>query len=233
MNTNIHFSFFIRSFACLVMMAAFITLGQTASADPSEDQPHNAQTAAEQAGKQENFQNPRQEKSQEKIMSENKSAHSFSFETITGDPMPLSDFEGKTLLVVNTASRCGFTKQYEDLQSLYETYKDQGLVVIGVPSNDFGGQEPGSHEEIKRFCETNFSITFPLTEKEQVKGGEAHPFYKWAAGQKQGGLIFSKPRWNFHKYIVGKDGQLLGSFGSQVNPQSDKITSLIQQDQNI
>ena len=155
-------------------------------------------------------------------------AHDFSFDSIIdGAQINLADFKGQTVMIVNTASLCGFTKQYDDLQKLYETYKDQNFTVIGVPSNDFGGQEPGSEEDIKEFCETNFNITFPMTAKQIVSGDNAHPFYKWAANQKQGGFLSSKPRWNFHKYLIGPDGNLIGSFGSMTNPMSDKITSLI------
>lgn len=157
-----------------------------------------------------------------------KNGHSFAFESIDGDPMPLRQFEGRVLLVVNTASKCGFTKQYDGLQALHERYRDRGLVVLGVPSNDFGGQEPGSEEEIKEFCEVNFGITFPMTAKVSVKGDSAHPFYEWAAAQKEGGMIFSKPRWNFHKYLVAPDGSLAGSFGSQVKPDSNKLTAAIE-----
>lgn len=108
-------------------------------------------------------------------------AHDFSFQTITGEAMPLSQFKGKAVLVVNTASECGFTKQYDGLQALYEAYQSKGLVVLGVPANNFGGQEPGSDADIKTFCETNFNITFPMASKVSVKGDDAHPFYVWVS----------------------------------------------------
>ena len=111
-------------------------------------------------------------------------AHDFSFDSIDGGDLPMSQYKGKTVLVVNTASFCGFTPQYEGLQSLWSEYRDQGLVVLGVPSNAFGAQEPGTAEEIKDFCEANFNIDFPLAAKEVVKGGNAHPFYQWAAAEK-------------------------------------------------
>lgn len=155
-------------------------------------------------------------------------AFGFSFQQIDGRPLPLADYRGKALLIVNTASRCGFTPQYEGLETLYKTYRDRGLEVLGVPCNDFGGQEPGSVEEIKDFCETRYSITFPLTQKTSVSGRDAHPFYIWAAAQKKGGLIFSKPRWNFHKYLLAPDGTLAGSFGSQVKPLSEDLSTAIE-----
>ncbi len=155
-------------------------------------------------------------------------AYDFSFTAIDGDPLPLSSFRNKVILVVNTASRCGFTPQYEGLQKLYGTYKDKGLVILGVPSNDFGGQEPGSNKEIKKFCEMNFAINFPMTEKADVTGNDAHPFYQWAAAQGKGGMLSSKPRWNFHKYLVGPDGTLAGSFGSITKPESSDMIKAIE-----
>ncbi len=156
-------------------------------------------------------------------------AHDFSFESINGGDLKLSAYKGKPFLIVNTASECGFTKQYKGLQVLYDRYKDQGLVVLGVPSNNFGGQEPGSNEEIKEFCEKRFNVSFPLTEKADVSGKNAHPFYQWAGTQGKGGLLFKKPRWNFHKYLIGKDGELLESFGSMTDPLSDKMINAIEQ----
>lgn len=142
-------------------------------------------------------------------------AYDFSFTTIDGDAMPLSQFEGKAILVVNTASRCGYTPQYAGLQSLHEARRNDGVVVLGVPSNDFGRQEPGSEGEIKEFCEVQFGVNFPMTEKEVVKGKDAHPFYQWAAAQ------FGKeavPQWNFHKVLVGADGSVTAAFPSSTTP---------------
>ena len=152
-------------------------------------------------------------------------AWDFAFTSIDGDAMPLKAYEGKALLVVNTASRCGFTPQYEGLQALWERYRDRGLVVIGVPSNDFGGQEPGSAEQIKAFCETNFSVDFPMTDKNRVVGDQAHPFYRWAAaslGAEQA------PRWNFHKYLVGPDGRLLAALPTRVEPTSEPAIAAVE-----
>ena len=153
------------------------------------------------------------------------SAHDFSFTAIDGAPLPMTEFRGKAVLVVNTASFCGFTGQYEALQALYERFQDRGLVVLGVPSNDFGRQEPGSADEIKEFCEINYQITFPLTEKQVVSGSEAHPFYRWAADRVG---TMGKPRWNFHKYLVGPDGELVDWFSTVTKPNSPKVVSAIE-----
>lgn len=155
-------------------------------------------------------------------------AHRFTFVGIDNTPMLLEDFKGKALLIVNVASQCGLVDQYNGLQNLYETYKDQGLVVIGVPSNDFGGQEPGSEEEIQDFATQKYGVTFPMTQKYSVTGKSAHPFYSWAADQGKGGLLFSRPRWNFHKYLVAPDGSLAASLGSQVGTESAKLINAIE-----
>lgn len=153
------------------------------------------------------------------------SAHDFSFTAIEGGDLPLAQYKGKVVLLVNTASLCGFTPQYDDLQAVWERYRERGLVVLGVPSNDFGGQEPGSEAEIKEFCEVNFSIDFPLTGKEHVVGDAAHPFYRWAAEQ----LGFAaKPRWNFHKYLIGPDGQIADWFSTVTKPTAPKVTEAIE-----
>lgn len=153
-----------------------------------------------------------------------RSAHDFAFVSIEGEPLPLSDFKGKAVLLVNTASRCGFTPQYSDLQAVWERYREAGLVVLGVPSNDFGSQEPGSEAEIKTFCTVNFDVDFPMTEKVQVTGDQAHPFYRWAAEQ----LGFAaKPRWNFHKYLIAPDGRLVDWFSTPTSPSSENVTKAI------
>jgi glutathione peroxidase len=159
------------------------------------------------------------------LMSEN--AYSYSFKDINEEDMiNLSDYKGKTLVVVNTASLCGFTYQYDGLQKLYDDYKDQGLVVLGVPSNDFGNQETGTNSEVKEFCESTFSITFPLTEKNVVKGKDAHPFFKWS--KKELGFIGGVPRWNFHKIIIGKDGNAIAGYTALTRPSSKKFISEIE-----
>lgn len=152
--------------------------------------------------------------------SADKTAYDFSFTSIDGEPLPLSEFAGKVILVVNTASKCGFTGQYAGLQELYDMHKDAGLVVLGVPSNDFGGQEPGSEAEIKEFCQNTYAVTFPMTEKVSVSGDEAHPFYKWA--RKIVGWP-GAPKWNFHKYVVARDGSLVDYFSSMTAPDSANL----------
>jgi len=154
-----------------------------------------------------------------------KSAYDFSFVDIDGELMGLEQYRGKVVVVVNTASQCGFTNQYDDLQALWENYGPRGLVVLGVPSNQFGGQEPGSNEDIKEFCSANFNIDFPMTEKTEVVGDNAHPFYKWATDELG---ARARPRWNFHKYIVGRDGRLLDYFVSTTNPSSSKFKKAIE-----
>lgn len=153
------------------------------------------------------------------------SAYDHTFQSIDGTPLPLSSFRGKVLLIVNTASFCGFTPQYTALQKLYEAYEARGLVVIGVPSNDFGGQEPKSEAEVKVFCQGAFGITFPLTAKYHVTGRDKHPFYAWA-GSVLGSM--NGPWWNFHKYLVGRDGRLVGSFGTRTEPQAPNVVAAIE-----
>lgn len=153
-----------------------------------------------------------------------KTAYDFAFRSIDGGPLPMAKFKGKAILVVNTASFCGFTHQYADLQSVWKAYRARGLIVLGVPSNDFGSQEPGTKKQIKEFCKVNFNIDFPLTDKVSVKGTAAHPFYKWAVAQLG---PRAAPRWNFHKYLIGRDGRLIAWFPSQVKPTSKKIVDAI------
>tara|TARA_B100000780_G_C20862899_1_gene343078 strand:- start:5 stop:562 length:558 start_codon:yes stop_codon:yes gene_type:complete len=148
-----------------------------------------------------------------------------NIKNINGEDFDLSQFKGKTVLLVNVASKCGFTKQYADLQLLHEKYQDQGLVVIGIPSNQFGGQEPGSNEEIKNFCETNFGITFPITDKVNVKGNSAHELYMWAKDNYGNSTI---PKWNFHKILINKEGKIQDTFNSFVTPLSKKIINKIE-----
>jgi glutathione peroxidase len=152
------------------------------------------------------------------------SAYDFSFETLQGKPYPLSALAGRPLLVVNTASKCGFTPQYKGLEAVWKEFSPAGLVVIGVPCNDFGAQEPGSEEEIGRFCEINYGVDFPMMSKVHVKGPKAHPFFTWAAGQ--GGFL-SKPRWNFYKYLVNKNGGLEDWFSSKTSPDSKKFKAAL------
>ena len=146
--------------------------------------------------------------------------YDFSIKSITGENLDFSTFKNKTILMVNVASNCGFTKQYSELQQLYDKYKDNDFIVLGVPSNQFGGQEPGSNEEIKEFCETNFNISFPMTDKIEVKGDNAHPIYKWA---KKNFGNSSVPKWNFHKILINKEGKIQETYSSFTKPMSSKI----------
>ena len=154
-----------------------------------------------------------------------KTAYDFSFTSLDGEKLPLSAYKGKVILVVNTASKCGFTPQYKGLEQLYKDYKDKGLVIIGVPSNDFGEQEPGNAKEIKQFCALNYGVTFPMTEKQAVTGDDAHPFYKWAYSVLGFG---SAPKWNFHKYLIDTNGHMVDYYSSVTTPESAKLKAAIE-----
>ena len=151
-------------------------------------------------------------------------AYDFDFKALDGSPLPLTTFKDKVVLVVNVASKCGLTPQYEGLEALYKDLKDKGLVVLGVPSNQFAGQEPGTSEDIQTFCSTTYGIDFPMTEKVDVKGENAHPFYKWAKDQLGEP---AEPVWNFHKLLIGKDGKALQAFGPRTEPLDDEVTGAI------
>jgi len=153
------------------------------------------------------------------------SAHDFNFTTIDGKPLPMKSYAGKVLLVVNVASFCGLTPQYSELQKLHETYGPKGLVVLGVPSNDFGAQEPKGEAEIAQFCETSYGVTFPMTSRQKVVGMDAHGLYQWISGEAGEAAV---PKWNFHKYLIGKKGELLETFGSRVAPNAPEIKSSIE-----
>ena len=155
----------------------------------------------------------------------NKIFFDFTINSINNDKINLSTYKNKTILLVNVASNCGFTEQYADLQNLYEKFKDKGLIVLGVPSNQFGGQEPGSNDEIKNFCETNFNITFPMTDKYEVKGDRAHPIYLWAKENFGNSAV---PKWNFHKILINKEGKIQKTYGSFTKPMSKKLISEIE-----
>jgi len=153
------------------------------------------------------------------------SAHDFTFSGIDNKPIDMKQYKGHPVLVVNVASFCGFTPQYTELQKLHETYGPKGLVVLGVPSNDFGAQEPKTEAEIAKFCETNYGVTFPMTAKQKVVGMDAHGLYQWIGGEVGEGAL---PKWNFHKYLIDKDGKLAGSWPSKVGPLSPEITGAVQ-----
>ena len=148
-----------------------------------------------------------------------------NIQNINGENLNLNIYKGKTVLLVNVASKCGFTKQYTSLQKLYDNYRDKGLVVIGIPSNQFGAQEPGTNDEIKNFCSTNFNITFPMTHKVIVKGKDSHEIYSWAKKNYGKPTI---PKWNFHKILINKNGKIQNTFNSFIDPLSDKITKEIE-----
>ena len=151
-------------------------------------------------------------------------AYDYKFNSIDGGQINLNDYKDKVIVVVNVASRCGYTPQYQDLQTLYNKYKSRDLIIIGVPTNNFK-QEPGTNNQIKDFCETNFGITFPITEKVNVIGTNSHPFYKWA---KEDFGISAIPKWNFHKIIIGKNGKIQDTFASFTKPTSKKFIRLIE-----
>lgn len=153
------------------------------------------------------------------------SAHAFSFDMPHGDPLQLGAYAGKAVLIVNTATECGFSGQLAELQTLHDTYANRGLVVLGVPSNDFGGQEPRADGEIGTFCKATYGAAFPLTAKTSVKGDAAHPFYRWVA-ETLG--VTARPYWNFHKYLIGPDGQVVDWFSTPTSPTSTKVTNAIE-----
>jgi glutathione peroxidase len=152
-------------------------------------------------------------------------AYDFEFTGIDGSPLPLKRFEGQAMLVVNVASKCGFTPQYAGLQRLYQEYHDRGFTVIGVPCNQFLWQEPARETEIAAFCAVTYSVTFPLTEKTAVKGGKAHPFYKWA--RERMGRV-AHPAWNFHKLLTNKAGEPVAAFKSKIVPESSELRLAIE-----
>jgi glutathione peroxidase len=152
------------------------------------------------------------------------SFHSFTINGLLGDEIDMSDFEGKYILCVNVASKCGYTKQYKPLQSLYEQHKHK-LVIIGFPCNQFLGQEPGDAEQIATFCERNYGVTFPMTEKINVKGKKQHPIYAWLTDKAQNGVADAKVGWNFNKFLISPKGEWMEHFGSGVDPLSDEIVA--------
>jgi glutathione peroxidase len=153
-------------------------------------------------------------------------AYAFTFKGLDGTDIPLASYAGHPILVVNTASQCGYTPQYTGLQALWTRYRDKGLRVLAVPSNDFGGQEPGGVSEIEKTAQGDYHVTFPLAEKVAVKGKDAHPFYRWAAQERP----LEAPRWNFHKYLIGRDGRLKSAFASAVDPNAPRLIATIEQE---
>jgi glutathione peroxidase len=150
------------------------------------------------------------------------SVHEFTMKSIDGKSAPFSAYKGKVLLIVNVASRCGYTPQYAGLQALYDKYKDRGLVLVGVPANNFGGQEPGTDDEIKTFCSRNYGVTFPMMSKVSVQGDDKTPLYQYLTAEK------GEVKWNFTKFLVGKDGKVMTRFDSAVKPDSAELAGAIE-----
>lgn len=153
--------------------------------------------------------------------------YQFTMNRLSGEAQSLGDYRGKVILFVNVASECGYTPQYEGLQNLYAEFKDQGLVILGFPSNEFGMQEPGTSEEIANFCSTRFHITFPMFEKIQVKGGDMHPLYAYLTQAAKNGVMDSEVKWNFQKYLVDAQGKLVQVFSSKVKPEDEELRTAV------
>jgi len=154
------------------------------------------------------------------------SFHEFEINTLSGEKLNMADFEGKYILCVNVASKCGYTPQYAPLQELYEQHKDK-IVVIGFPCNQFGGQEPGTQDEIASFCEKNYGVSFPMTEKINVKGKEQHSIYAWLTQKAQNGVDDAKVNWNFNKFLISPEGEWVSHFGSSVDPMGEKLRAYL------
>ena len=155
--------------------------------------------------------------------------YDINVDTINGKSILMDEYKGKTILIVNTASRCGFTGQYEGLQTIYEKYKDQGLIVLAFPSNNFMGQEPGSNESIANFCSTRFNITFPIFAKIDVKGKNQHPLFKWLTSKETNPSFSGGITWNFNKFLISPEGEIINRFGSRTTPKNNKIIAAIEQ----
>lgn len=162
------------------------------------------------------------------LMAQTKSFYDFKVKNIDGEDFDLASLKGKKVLVVNTASKCGFTPQYEDLQKLYEKYSSRGFIIIGFPANNFMNQEPGSEAEIKQFCTSNYSVTFPMMSKISVKGNDIHPLYEWLTKKEMNGKMDSKVKWNFQKYMIDENGKLVDVAYSKTNPMDDQIVSWVE-----
>jgi glutathione peroxidase len=152
----------------------------------------------------------------------------FTLNSIDGKPAPLSHYQGKVVLIVNVASRCGFTPQYTGLEKVYEKYKDQGFVILGFPANNFGAQEPGTNEEIKTFCSSKYSVTFPMYAKISVKGDDTHPLYQFLTDKQANPTTGGEIKWNFTKFLVGKDGKVIARFEPAITPESADVTAAIE-----
>lgn len=158
-----------------------------------------------------------------------KSVYEFSMKDINGKDVKIADYKGKVLLLVNTASQCGYTPQYKGLQMIYQKYQAQGFTVLGFPANNYGGQEPGSNDEIKEFCTMRYKVTFPMFAKISVKGDDQHPLYQYLTSKESNPQFGGDVTWNFNKFLVSKSGQIIGRFGSKVEPESPELTGAIEQ----
>jgi len=157
-----------------------------------------------------------------------KGVHDFVVKSIDGKDVALADYEGKVLLIVNVASKCGFTGQYKGLQELYETYKDKGFVILGFPSNDFLSQEPGTNADIQQFCTLNYGVTFPMFAKISVKGKDAHPLYAYLTSKETHPEFGGAISWNFNKFLIGRDGKIVARFGSRTKPEDGKLVQAVE-----
>lgn len=164
----------------------------------------------------------------ENVMKSMESIYDIKINKLDGSPLDLNDYKGKKMLFVNVASKCGFTPQYAELQELYDKYKGK-LEIVGVPCNQFGGQEPGSSDEIAQFCEKNYGVTFTMTEKVDVKGASQHPLYAWLTMKEKNGVMDATVKWNFHKFLVDEDGELINMYNSRVNPLGEELVDAINQ----
>jgi glutathione peroxidase len=162
------------------------------------------------------------------LMAAEKTVFDFALNSIDGQPAPLSAYKGKIVLLVNVASRCGFTPQYAGLESLYEKYKDRGFVIVGIPANNFGAQEPGTNQEIKTFCTSKYHVSFPMMSKVSVKGGDIAPLYQFLTDNSQNPKTGGEIGWNFTKFLIGPDGKVLARFDSAVEPDSPQVTSAVE-----
>ena len=162
------------------------------------------------------------------LMAADKSIYDFTLNTIDGQPAPLASYKGKVVLLVNVASRCGFTPQYTALEAVYEKYKDRGFVILGIPANNFGSQEPGTNQEIKTFCQSKYSVTFPMMSKVSVKGDDTTPLYQFLTDKTANPQTGGEIKWNFTKFLIGPDGHVLARFEPAVTPDSPEVTAAIE-----
>jgi glutathione peroxidase len=162
------------------------------------------------------------------VMAADKTVYDFTLNSIDGQPTPLSNFRGRVVMLVNVASRCGFTPQYAGLESLYEKYKDRGFVIVGIPANNFGGQEPGTNQEIKTFCSTKYHVSFPMMAKVSVKGSDMTPLYQFLTDKTSHPDTGGDIGWNFTKFLVGPDGKVIARFDSKVEPESPEVTAAVE-----